>query len=725
MSTYTDYLISTVGLATKSLFPFADAFGTAASNLGTLATAGLYVASPTLSGTGDEYGSTAKCMATNGTTQLCRIPTAAMPHLTDGTVSNSIVFWWKWDGTGDPYGSPFGSPYGIGFAQDFSGYDNFFSIQLNAQASGFASGNYAAVRYYTAANGNTGAEMQHNGSIFDGAWHMFCATYSTAAGGTLTLFIDGVPGTSVTGVDAKHPSIRPYFGVGAQIANNGTTLDTKIAGSWQHFSYHEVALTATQQFAMADKFNGNGTLKIENPTVLANIFAIAHRQLVGLVMVGDSNVIKATAADTVTNVQGFVITTPTWIYTATGRKIPTYMVGTRQPGAGGTTFLGVNENLVNGTLGTIAHVTNRNLEYWNTNVSSDADASRGFRFDAKYFPSGTLTGANSNIICDTASADWVMDASGAFKFWYEYATFAAAGSGQIVPSVTVNGVVISFTPIATDDSVNAWSYGSTAAATVTAGQTFKFGLASTGHDATGPIGSASVHIVNAGRSSGFSLAALWGNGGHSAYTVCQALADFTNTPLTKLSNFFLQLMLPTLDLGQTPTCILQILEGPNDRNEAAANLSYTYTPGTDTFTTVGNAQSRSRLGYYNNCNTIYLRLKDAWVAQGFDAANFYCIFGPYHQIDADPGDWRMQQLYARAEREMIDSYPTRITRFAGNLIVPQTVMSAAGGYDAGYVHLLRPGYVLMGTATGAEAAQYSEDFNLPVFCACLRQLGII
>ena len=710
MSTYTDYLLNTSALNTVALYTFGEGSGTTATDLAPSPANGSYGGSPTLSGSGNDYGQTTKSMLSVAGTSYASIPTTKFG--TGVLAGNwSMVTWMKYEGTDLGVGEPTYGIEGIG-----SGGANTFSMFLRSD------GGLSTTNFLTFYMTNGAGTEKHATSaplsalLYDQAWHMVVVTHSTAAGGTLTVYVDGTAGTPVTNVDGSLPSsLAGTYGICARFESGA--IQTATFGSSMRrgpWSFHTTALTPTQIFAMADRMNGNLGAKVEYPVATRAMFTKAQNQIVALAMIGDSNAIKGSSAVGGQLVQGFVLTTPTWIYGATSKKLASFMVGTSQPSVSGVVFLGVNAQLLNGGgLGTIAHVTNRNLEYWNTNVSTNADASRGFRADCKYFPTGTLVGADSNITCDTSNQNWSLDTSGNFKFWYEYGTFST-GSGQIVPSVTVNGVLISFTPTSTNIGLNGWSYTSTAAAAVAAGQTFKFGFASTGHDATGPLAGGAVHIVNTGRTNGFTLGTLWANGGHSAFTVCQALADTTNTPRSKLEAWLLQLILPQLDRGQTPCLVIQILEGPNDRSETGNPRSYTYTRGTDTFSQTGNAYSQTRDGYKNNCNTIIDRVKDAANAVGIADANVIVVFGPYHQIAVDPGDWKMQQQYARAEREICDGLPTTGLRFSGPDIVSATAMLAANGYDdtsgsVDYLHLLRAGYALMGTNTGIAAAPYAGN----------------
>jgi hypothetical protein len=228
------------------------------------------------------------------------------------------------------------------------------------------------------------------------------------------------------------------------------------------------------------------------------------------------------------------------------------------------------------------------------------------------------------------------------------------------------------------------------------------------NDAVGPLAASFTLIDNPDQTFGFDLGVLWAYGGRSAYTVCQALANTDKTPLSKLVAYFQRLSASAIDLGQTPTVAIQIMEGQNDLNiehNSGPTPSFTYTPGTDAFTTLGNAGASSRDGYKNDLLTIIHRLRDAWTAAGFDAANFYVILGPYHQIAAAPGHWKMELGFGRAEREIADSMPNVIT-IDGPKIVGYDEMIQANGYSAdggGATHLSRAGYLLLGNATGERA----------------------
>ena len=245
----TDYALSRSSWVPKLILPLDDGSGTSAADKSASPVNGTYVGSPNIGDPTQAYGcpyGTTAMLLSEGESKFCRAPTAGkLSHLVDGTVSYTIMGTFKGSGTNP---NPFNYPVAIGFANNFGTYDNMMQICLNGKADGNPNGNFACFRWYTVANGSIASEINHGGGVFtDGKTHTWAAVYSTAAGGTMTIYVDAVAGSTVTGANAKAPALQAYFGIGTMVANNGTTLDrTTATGFFSDIQYFETALTAAQ-----------------------------------------------------------------------------------------------------------------------------------------------------------------------------------------------------------------------------------------------------------------------------------------------------------------------------------------------------------------------------------------------------------------------------------------------------------------------------------------------
>lgn len=244
-----DYALLRTSLVPKVLLTLGDGSGTTAVDLSASPSNGTYVGSPDLTNETPAYGNpdgTTGMELTQGGSAICRVPVSPnLTHICDGSVSHTTLIVFRSTDAVNP--NPFNYPIALGFANDFGTYDHMVQMCLNGKADGNPNGGFACYRWYTAANGSIACEFNHGGSIFDGEVHTAAFVYSTAAGGTLKIYIDGVAGGTVTGVDAKKPTARTYFGIGTMVANNGSTLDRNTANvTFSDFQFFETELTASQ-----------------------------------------------------------------------------------------------------------------------------------------------------------------------------------------------------------------------------------------------------------------------------------------------------------------------------------------------------------------------------------------------------------------------------------------------------------------------------------------------
>lgn len=244
----TDYALSRTSWAPKLILPLNDGSGTTAADAATSPVNGTYLNSPTLTNATPAYGNESDVTAmttTQAGTAFARVPTAGkLSHLVDGTVSYTILGVIQTDAANP---NPFNFPVQLGFQSNAGSHDNWFSIILNSKADLTPHGQWASFMWYTVANGATGSQILHSGSVFDGNRHTFAAVYSTAAGGTLKFYLDGVLGSVATGVNSKAPALQTYLGIGASVNSDGTTIDRAPAqGTFSDIQYFETELTLAQ-----------------------------------------------------------------------------------------------------------------------------------------------------------------------------------------------------------------------------------------------------------------------------------------------------------------------------------------------------------------------------------------------------------------------------------------------------------------------------------------------
>ncbi len=502
-TTYSNYLLSTPSLGVTALWPMNDGSGATMGDLAPTPNNGGYVGSPTLNLTGDEYSNpTATVMRsdpTNGTERYGYIPCGPGTKITKAKLQAawSMSMWVRKNSFTNVLGGQ-RAIFGFRSLAD----DNFFEIGFAVRANGT---NNPAVRgAYMGITSDSGTEVIDFTVLIDGNWHLVWLTYDpTASSGSLTIGLDDTSASTVaTNMDARITAMtmQTKFGIGESLREDDSLLGLGAGYDFAQFAFHDsVALTAAQRFAMANAFNGNQGVAVEFPAVAQELFRKTRPRLATLFQVGDSNMLKSTAADGVTPAQGFVLTAAQWIYSATSRKLAGYLVSSGEPGVSGIFLLGINETMVAVPNGTPpAHIDNRNLLL----------GSAGLRYNCDYFETGTLTAANSKITMDTSSQFWSFASPCSIRCYYDYAVFST-GSGVINPSTIVNGVIISFTTTSTNTGIDSWNQTSKDTGSIPAGQTAVFGFASTGHNGTGPLASGFVLIADATRGEGFQIATVW------------------------------------------------------------------------------------------------------------------------------------------------------------------------------------------------------------------------
>jgi hypothetical protein len=710
---YPAAVLGTPSLATSILLPLNETSGSLAHDLAGAPTDGTYVGSPMLGVMGDDYNAMLAGDALRGggfraaPAKYCAIPSNKIQAAMGSDWTLNV--WMRYSGVPGTSPNPFTDPPVFGSSTDPAGVANVLAVNMSSRADGYGSPNLMSFSLRPAHSGgptgNVACDLLTWGVQYDGQWHLVTIVYRTASNGTIQIGLDGAFGDAVSNANPAMPSSIGAFGIGAFLGA-GVAVQT-CPFDFADVSFHTRAFGAEEAFKLGELYNGR-TGELSHPSaVVSRFFTLAQSRRVGLGMIGDSNVVRSFIGAPMGD-QGYILTTATWVRQGTGNPLAALLVGANSPSNGSVPLLGVYTVAVVEPDGMAPqHVQDRNLARWNTDGNPNPEPF-GFEADVRWKSDGVHQpdSTGSGIMINPGDPNWSLASSASLKVTYDYATFVDdgtyLGAGSIFPNLKIGSSVVGGTSVATKTGANGWASGALSAGVLAGPAVFRYQTAD--HDAVGPLAVGYTHIENVDQPFGFDLNLFWAYGGRSAYTVCQALANSDKTPLSKLVTYFQCFMAPSIALGQTPTFAVQIMQGQNDRNieNSGPVSSYVYTPGIGTFSASGNAGASSRDGYKNNLLTIINRLKDAWVAAGYSASDFYVILGPGHQISPAPGNWKMELGYGRAEREIADSMDN-VLIFDGPKIVGYDTMIQANGYaadGAGATHLSRTGFVLLGAATG-------------------------
>lgn len=743
-TTYTTRLLNTAGLATALLIPLNEHGGTTAGDLAASPSNGTYVNSPTLTNFGDEYfDRNTRCFSADGVTTYATVPTTKIT-LSALAGNWTINCWIRYNGTAGVSPSQNQCINGCSSVADGSG--NRFNIILKGGASFDNTPNKICFRWSTSADSAAACEYITQQAQIDGDWHLLTVLHTTAAGGTISIGLDGTFGTAVTGADAAMPTaMQANLGLGVILTAGSANASYQSPFDFAEFSFHTAALSIAQMFYLGGAMNGapptSAVLEFSPAARLLGMYS--RSQLINCVGAYDSNGLRSYDPDAGGGTyvggydQGYWYTQSLILRAVSKRSLAGLWLGVNQPTSGSVAFLGCFTSLmlgydpVGGANPPPAFVASGgpNLAIWNYpteggdnpygTVPNPAGQGTGFKCDALWVKTdSTLTTANSQTSFDTTSPYWPLSPTGSFTVTIDYAhhNIAASGArGTFYPNVKIGATVIGGTILTTVTGVDNWTLKSLAVGTAMNGTTGTLSLATAGNVATGPLAVANVHLQDDSQTVGFELGCFWQWGGMSAFEVAGSLADGQVT-VAMLQAYFTKLTRRAVALGQTPTLLLQLVFGQNDLNRTG-NAAWSYSAGS--WTQSGQAVSSSRQGYQTNLTSIIGVLLDVWISLGYSAARFFVQFGPYHIIAPDPGNWKMQMCYARSEREIcFQSLPNQAYRFEGSNIATSAVLDAAvtngtpNGYstDTTRTHLSRGGYEIMAASAGNAWTKDTDDF---------------
>lgn len=688
---------------------------------------------------GDAYdetdGGVARSM--NGSTQYMTVPKAVVQRML--TQKKGTILWFGKRNTATGTG-----------AQEFNGSDSgggypfYNEVILGASMTPTLAADTNKVAFaMTNASGTTiGAFVTASGGQLNGKWHMFGGAFDSSQTGLWAVY-DGKRSAATTiagdGSDLPTSASIVDFSIGAY--NRSGSRQYLCPWTYDYIMFCDEALTDAQLFALADAFNGNTGDTFDNPDAFAAILRKARQQIVNFSHGSDSNKTRShTPSSGAGNGipaydQGNSLTAVTMLKTALGnRPIMGYMSGCRNPcGATDAYFLGVFNRLFAAELDTPEdHIKGANLALWNDTQSTFVApaANIGFAPDARWLSNTrTLSRSSQRIIFDPTSRDWQWSAAQNFVLDCDLATFATNG-GTAKPSFTRGGTPVSGSDESLDCQTGSdgWLYAGDGGVRLSVGSLSDqgiFSLGDSGNDTrSGKLGAANIHFYDDNASTGFDYADSFQYPGGSAFTWATALATDISpeTTLDKIALWMQRFVAPAIAKGQTPTFVLWITFGQNDINVGLTSTSLTYSALVDSGDggwDVNGESGRTREGYKANIKSIVDFYRDAWNVAGYADEDFHVLLGGYHMVEAMPGNWTMQQMYARAERELIDEAPwgSRACRIAGEVIASydnlwalsnESIYGTGHGYcDVGGVqtsHLSRGGYLLIGQSAGEEAA---------------------
>jgi hypothetical protein len=245
-----------------------------------------------------------------------------------------------------------------------------------------------------------------------------------------------------------------------------------------------------------------------------------------------------------------------------------------------------------------------------------------------------LTDAVTNY---DGSLGWALNKDNALRWHINYATFATGTGGAFRPtcrrSLTLNSVGSTTPTIVTTTGVNALAYTYVDMLPTTpqsdarrTGNTIECQVAMhfSGAPATGPACILGTRFEDPDKARGVSYNAFMYQGGQDTRQAALSLQGATTLALgqyfdqaTRLQN------VPKADR----VLLVHVIQGQNDTGDVA--LSVGPSP----------AASNTPGGCADNHEAVYLALRAAWTAAGFDAANLFFWWGPYHPQGVSRKAW--------------------------------------------------------------------------------------
>lgn len=215
--------------------------------------------------------------------------------------------------------------------------------------------------------------------------------------------------------------------------------------------------------------------------------------------------------------------------------------------------------------------------------------------------------------------------------------------------------------------------------------TIRFGVVTNGgSNTTGEVGVGYQQLVLPGRTSGFCVSMLWGQGGMSVLDMAFALVPgAVNTRALSdetIYHFMQAACQPIADLGQRPVLVVSVADSLNSRNEGVSSIPLAKTPasGAD--------------AYADNLTYIFSRMLAVWarlelIGPGSTIVrtrpeDLVFVSGEEHGI-SEPNDGTMVSYVNAAGLILAARFPRNFTAIRGWVAAPDSAIYAAGS-NTGY-----------------------------------------
>jgi Bacterial Ig domain len=449
------------------------------------------------------------------------------------------------------------------------------------------------------------------------------------------------------------------YGIASTSATLVTSHSLTLTGLAAHTVYH---------FRIQSTDGSNNTTTSSDQTFTTSfLLSLASSKLVDLVMIGDSNqLMNGTGFD-----DGFGLALATRYQLYASPLYAQEITGTAfsNQGFASGAVSGATSSATSGAdAGFDAFIPTTNFPYL-YQASGDIGTSNGISYGGS---SGSVTG---------------LDVTANLRAWFAYGTFAS-GSGSFRPawrrenspfSVLVNGAVINTNTGAIGQAIGHLDLPAAARAYPVG---YKWRVAG-GTASVGPTLEFWQRIENMDRSTGISVSSLYGAGGSSLYDMASWIQGQSDVELT---NYFSAIRYLQVQAGQSPTVVVYINSGFNDRNETS-QPSLGPNPS---------AVPSSAAAYVDNLKAVVNRVEGIWTLNGWDLNNLAFLVVPSHPI-SDPDDTKIVSY--RAAATTYAESRQRVTVVDVSQLITSAAMTSAGYYLAasGNIHLVQSGYEALAT----------------------------
>jgi hypothetical protein len=301
-----------------------------------------------------------------------------------------------------------------------------------------------------------------------------------------------------------------------------------------------------------------------------------------------------------------------------------------------------------------------------------------------YRPIGSPSfGGSNGIIIDALVSVSPLDVSASLLAHYAYGTFETGG-GTFRPTWRID--TSPYTTLATapiiDTQTGQWGIAYATLAVPAASRTTNIGakwstLSSGAETVVEPIMAYWSRIERPDRTTGISINTFYGIGGASLYDMAAWIEGQSDAAIT---NYFSAIRYLQVQAGQSPTVVVYINSGLNDRGETASP-SLGPDPSSD---------PDSPEAYLDNLKGIIQRIEDIWVLNGWNQDELAFLIVPSHPVST-PDD--MELVAYRSAVEAYAATRARISFVDVSELITANQLQASGYYDAsGVAHLTQSGY---------------------------------